>query len=107
MGCIAEDVREQRPLHYPGRVLTSSRATEPSTSFWKKSHIMTDGRTAPAMQLAARDMELIENCNPHSLPNSTDEGQLVHGANKYAQIGLDAASKTLDLMMAGSSYPMG
>jgi len=102
VGCIAKDAREQRPLHYPGRVLTASKNAEQTTSFWKKSHIMTDGRTAPAIQLPARDMELIDNCNPSSLPTSTDEGQLVHGANKYSQIGLDAATKTLELMLAGS-----
>lgn len=67
--------------------------------FWKKSGLISDGRSEPAKQLTGRDMRSVEQCSSTSLPSSTDADCSVKGALKFAQIGGDGATKMLRLLI--------
>ena len=68
---LIEDLRDDRPLIYPGRLLLPP--TVPAQKmFWKKSTLFTDGRTQLATQLSGREMRTIEKVGQSQLPPSTD-----------------------------------
>lgn len=77
------DQRDQRPMVYSGRVITMSG--KDGGDVWKKSKLLLDGRTEPARQLLAKDMDMVENTTPTVLPQTSDEGAYPSGANKFAQ----------------------
>ena len=92
-----EDLRDERPLIYPGRILVPGQVPS-SKMVWKKSALFTDGRTQQAIQLSGKDMRVIEKVGEGQLPSSTDADCTVRGAMKTAQIGPDAASKIFKLL---------
>ena len=92
-----KDLRDERPLIYPGRILVPGQA-QTTKMFWKKSALFTDGRTQQAIQLSGKDMRVIERVGEGQLPSSTDADCTVRGAMKTAQIGPDAASKIFKLL---------
>ena len=94
-----KDLRDERPLIYPGRVLVPASALA-SKMFWKKSSLFTDGRTQQAAQLSGKEMRVIEKVGDGHLPGSTDADFTVRAALKTAQIGGDAASKIFKLLTA-------
>ena len=94
---LIEDLRDDRPLIYPGRLLLPS-VVSPQKMFWKKAALFTDGRTQLATQLSGREMRTVEKVGQSQLPQSTDADNSVRGALKTAQIGPDAASKMMKLL---------
>ncbi len=59
-------VREGRPLAYRGRIAEPMTVAEASEKVWKQSQLFSSGFTDAAEQLAARDMEIVED-PPHAL----------------------------------------
>lgn len=95
---LCKDARDDRPLTYPGRVLMPA-AVVGKDYFWKKSGVLTNGRTESVKQMASKDMRTIEDCNASALPSTTAADGGVRGAAKSAQIGGPAASKVLTLLI--------
>ena len=91
------DVRDDRPLTYPGRIVWSNSMTGPS-DIWKKSSLMNDGLVGPVKQFKRVDMEMIQELDPLSLPKDINMPQ---GANKYAQVGPDAWAAILKALTDG------
>jgi hypothetical protein len=77
------DQRDQRPMVYSGRVITM--AGKDGGEVWKKSRLLMEGRTEPARQLPAKDMDMVENTVASTLPQTTDDGAYPSGAHKFAQ----------------------
>ena len=85
-------------MAYNGRVLMPASVETGKDKegdwIWKASALIKLRRTPQeATQLASKNMVVIEDMNQSALPG-TDVSNL-HGANKYAQIGCDAAQKLL------------
>lgn len=83
-------------MAYTGRILMPGTATTSSNGnwLWKDSTLYRLRRTVnEAKQLAAKQMVVQEDMDPKALP-TVDLGNL-HGAQKFAQIGCDAARKLL------------
>ena len=93
----SKDLRDERPLIYPARVLVPAAATA-AKLFWKKSALFTGGRTQQATQLSGKEMRTVEKVGEGQLPSSTDADCTVRGALKTAQIGGDAAAKVFKLL---------
>lgn len=87
------DMRDMRPLNMQGRLLYPA-AFEVSKNIFFGSALRKRQRTDEIEQLSVANMRTIEDLNPDSLPASTDS-KFVHGANKYAQIGIKAAEAML------------
>lgn len=64
-----------------------------------------EGRTPPVTQLAARDMDTVDDVQDASLPSSIDEFGFVHGALKYSQLGAEAWSVMLTELMDCATIP--
>ena len=100
----SQDERDDRPLVYPGQVLTSPSTDNVTDKgyVWKKSSLFRKSRTAEAQQLQGRDMITVETVGETTLPSSTsiEMSGTVKGANKWAQIGPDAATKLLQALTA-------
>ena len=94
-----KDARDGRPLAYTGRFVMPNpvalqKENEVLPWLFKDSMLYRTRRnTVEAKQLPGRNMVGMESVGPTSLP-STD-GSYVHGAQKYCQIGGDAAEKLL------------
>lgn len=86
-------------MAYGGRLLTPtatavSNEEGKTTWVWRDSSLYKMRRNVEeAKQLPAKHMIMQEDIDPKSLPSS-DLGHL-HGAQKYAQLGADAAHKLL------------
>eukprot|EP00439_Symbiodinium_sp_Y106_P034386 s8141_g4.t1 len=97
------DDREDRPLIYPGHLLTSvATDTIPAGNFfWRRSALFKKSRTPEAKQLGGREMLSVEEVGEASLPASTsiELSGTVKGAQKWAQIGPDAATKLLQCLL--------
>ncbi|CAE7932565.1 unnamed protein product [Symbiodinium necroappetens] len=97
------DDRDDRPLVYPGHLLTSpSVDLQASGSFlWKKAALFRRSRTNEANQLSGKDMIIMEQVGESVLPGSTsvEMATTVKGAMKWAQIGADAAMKLLHALL--------
>ncbi|CAK9007782.1 unnamed protein product [Durusdinium trenchii] len=93
-----KDSRDNRPLTYPGRAVCGCGVEEKDWIF-KGCHLIRDGRTAAAEQLAASNMQRIEDPDPEALPGSADP---VCGARKYEQLGTSAYVKLLDACVEGA-----
>ena len=87
-----KDSRDQRPLSYRGRVVTGHMEEKPEW-LWRTSQIIRDGRTSPAEQLAATNMQRIEDPDPIAMPSITEA---VCGARKFEQIGPNAFLKMME-----------
>ncbi|CAE7881797.1 unnamed protein product [Symbiodinium sp. KB8] len=98
------DDREDRPLSYPGHLLTSvATDTLPAGDFlWRKSTLFKRSRTPEAKQLGGREMISVEEVGETSMPASTSIqlSGTVKGAQKWAQVGPDAATKLLQSLVA-------
>lgn len=66
------DNRDGRPLAFPGRFVFDGNAV-PNKELWKNSALLTKGYTEPAVQVAARDMIMIEDLAENALPQTIDE----------------------------------
>ncbi|CAE7272121.1 unnamed protein product [Symbiodinium microadriaticum] len=103
------DERDDRPLVYPGHLLTSpSVDLQTSGSFlWKKAALFRRSRTNEANQLSGKDMIIMEQVGESVLPGSTsvEMATTVKGAMKWAQIGADAATKLLHALLDGLDFP--
>ena len=99
-----QDQRDQRPMAYSGRML--SPATTTGDWMWKDSSLFKLRRTmSDAKQLPSKNMIEIENMDPSALPATVSTSTL-HGAQKYAQIGCDAAHKLLSSAIDTFSFLM-
>jgi len=97
-----KDQRDQRPMAYSGRML--SPAGNLSEWMWRDSSLFKLRRTlSEAKQLMSKHMVEIENMDPASLPSTVSTSNL-HGAQKYAQIGSDAALKLLSTTLDTLHY---
>lgn len=95
------DSRDQRPLTFGGKWVQAAHVQE-QKSFWKSSALVTEGRTEPAVQVASKDMQVIEDLLPGALPASVDtDAATVQGAAKYEQLGSDAWGKLLGAAFNG------
>ncbi|CAE7215022.1 unnamed protein product, partial [Symbiodinium sp. CCMP2456] len=103
------DDRDDRPLVYPGHLLTSpSVDLQSSGSFlWKKAALFRRSRTNEANQMSGKDMIIMEQVGESVLPASTsvEMATTVKGAMKWAQIGPDAATKLLHALLDGLDFP--
>ena len=89
----SKDQRDQRPMAYSGRML--SPAGTLAEWMWRDSSLYKLRRTlVDAKQLPSKHMVEIENMDPGALPPTVSTSNM-HGAQKYAQIGSDAAHKLL------------
>ena len=85
------DVREQRPLNYPVRIIKGFQDSD-WDAVWKNVGLVQNTYTAFAEQLAT--------------PSSCWEREAqVHGAKKAEQLGVDAALKLLQSMISGAALP--
>ena len=90
------DLRDSRPLTYKGR-LAMPLGFKESELFFKGCQLMQEGRTNPAMQLAARDMITVEDVGAGALPACVEDAEAtIQGARKFEQIGLSAAERILE-----------
>lgn len=89
------DFRDDRPMSYPGRILTSM--VDNKKFIFAKSHLFRLRRTEPVAQMASRDMTTVEDVSPESVPTTTDDAlSCVKGAMKYMQVGSGAWGVMLD-----------
>jgi hypothetical protein len=84
------DSRDHRPCMYPGRFVTAASATDTDKT-WKNSRLFNECISKPSIQLPTKDMKLVEDLAPSALPDSAR----ISPANKYMQIGEDAALNLL------------
>ena len=99
------DTRDKRPLLYHGRFVLAAHIKEHETP-WKHSLLYNDCLTAPAAQLATRDMRVVEDLDPSALPTSYDDsttGTIQHAA-RYQQIGEDAADKVISTLLQNVDF---
>ena len=82
------DLRDSRPLTYPGRILVPMTADLNKGAF-RHSYIVKWRRTEETQQLPAKDMFIVEDLSDQALPSDIDH-QWIHGAQKYAQLGKPA-----------------
>jgi len=98
-----QDSRDDRPMTYVGRLVFPSPANLKKHMFYG-CQLRVTGRTAEISQLSTAKMKMIEDMAPDALPPSTELREVyVHGAEKYAQIGADAALATLQAIMSGAN----
>ena len=95
----SEDLRDDRPLTYSGKICTPGAADEQSRTFWRKSALFNVGRTELARQVPGKEMRQVENISDTSLPSTTDGDGTVKGAYKYCQLGADACQKLLQALL--------
>lgn len=92
-------MRDQRPLGYSGRVVgpLPSSLEENQEWLWKTSSLVQLRRTiGEAKQLKSNAMIAQEQIGPSVLPPSdSGKSSTIHGAQKYAQLGCDAAEQIL------------
>ena len=99
------DVREQRPLNYPVRIIKGFQDSD-WDAVWKNVGLVQNTYTAFAEQLATRDMLVVEDLDEAAVPSSCWEREAqVHGAKKAEQLGVDAALKLLQSMISGAALP--
>eukprot|EP00959_Pyramimonas_sp_CCMP1952_P240076 5017062-Pyramimonas_sp.AAC.1 len=56
------------------------------------------------MQLAAKEMKLVEDLDPSQAPTSTDDAAvIIQGAQKFKQLGVDGMRKLMASLFEGSS----
>ena len=95
--CQSKDIRDKRPMNYPARLLSNPVH---DMSFFRKTKFFAEGRCDPVNQAHSREMEHLESMDPKTLPSFAETDGLVHGAQKYAQIGVEASRKILDALVA-------
>ena len=61
--------RDTRPMMYPGRVLTLEG--RPIADCWKRSSLITGGRTEPCDMLKAAEMDVVDHVGDDNLPKTT------------------------------------
>ncbi|CAK8990693.1 Uncharacterized protein SCF082_LOCUS2343 [Durusdinium trenchii] len=97
------DARDLRPLAYPGRFLGPMASSLTGEWLWASSVLQKSRRTlGEAKQVPSKNMIFMEDLSPTSLPSMTST---IHGAQKHAQIGSDAAEKLLRSAVDGVSFP--
>ncbi len=76
---------------YPGRLLHGGKSFDSRGALGKKSQLAAENRTEPVPQLCSKSMEVIDNMDDTAAPPSSVDDS-IHGAAKYAQLGVDAWS---------------
>ena len=94
------DVRDLRPMVYPGRFVFPSPLELPKNP-WFACDLRRDQRTPEVKQLPAKDMREVESMSDDALPTSVDVRDSVHGAAKYWQIGSSACQTLLTSALTG------
>ena len=80
-------------MAYPGRFLGPMASSLTGEWLWASSVLQKSRRTlGEAKQVPSKNMIFMEDLSPTSLPSMTST---IHGAQKHAQIGSDAAEKLL------------
>ena len=97
------DMRDQRPMVYPGKFVFAAPIGDPIKTLFGKSHMIRLRRTESIPQLAPNKIKEVEDLAPSSLPPSTDSRDGVKGANKYAQLGPIAYEMMMKGMMEGAA----
>ena len=98
------DLRDSRPLNFPGRVVTGAGGKW-DEFIWRPSNLVRKGRTEPAKMLATHDMVNIEDVSADALPQVLDDAiATVQGAKKFLQIGPDAYLKLFDAAVEGVDW---
>ena len=91
-----KDARDQRPMAYPGKFIGPLQSTLDVAKeqwLWKDSALNRLRRTVgEAKQIAAKAMIVMEEVGDTALPGASS---VPHGAQKYAQLGCDAAEQLL------------
>lgn len=78
------DARDVRPLSYKGRLMFG-QGVNVNDSPWKKTPLVTEGRTQLADQIPTRDMQQVEDVAPDALPSGVEEdAAAMQGAKKCA-----------------------
>ena len=72
--------------------------------FWKKSGMFSRGITQAAKPVKTKDMALIEDLNPESLPDSIVSEPWMSPVEKAQQLGADAMRKVVDLICCGVEF---
>lgn len=97
------DARDQRPMSYQGRFVFPSPLELSKNCFWS-SDLRKLQRTSDIPQLHSNKMREVENLDPDSVPDTSDQQNRVKGASKYAQLGPVACGEILDSVLNGSTY---
>ena len=96
--CNKTHQSDGRPLAYKGKVLFDI-STKFRDMFWKRSEILTDGITEPVPQLAAKDMDIMEDMA--KMPQIIDDIG-VRGAKKWEQIGTAGVAVLVRSLLKGA-----
>lgn len=96
------DLRDTRPMMYPGRLVFPGPLVDMSKSPWHGCELRRLRRTAEVPQLAASAMRELEDLADDALPASSDVHYL-HGAPKFAQLGSRAWSALISGLLDGSN----
>lgn len=98
------DQRDNRPLMYHGRIVSSLGLSEKDWAL-KNSELVRNQRCEPAEQLPASSMVFVEDLQPDAMPCTTDLDGLVSGAKKYEQVGSSGYGRILQSAVAGLNLP--
>lgn len=99
------DVRDTRPLCYPGRMVFSTTLEATKTSMWWNCAMRRARRTEEVQQLKSHLMKEVENLAEESLPETTAMKHCtVKGPRKFSQIGPEAASAVLTATLDGADF---
>ena len=118
------DLRDNRPLVYPMRIVKpvtaeevqddsdmddaepnkkkprrNARAAPGMAGFWANSTLSTCGRTQEAEQVPNAKLKMAEDLSDAALPTTVDETSTPRGGKRFEQIGVDAATKLLDAIL--------
>lgn len=91
------DEREKRTLVQPGRFMLSmdDETHKKAMTNFRNVPLMRKPITEEATLLPTRDLVVIEDLSPDSLPNTTDLQTSINPPEKHQQLGVDAARKYL------------
>ena len=103
------DQRDGRPRDIAAKVLMSNNlpSSEDAPPAWKASEIVKTSRIAESEMIKTSDMVLLDGTSEDSLPSaisgldSSHRGNLLKGAKRYEQLGVETCGKILDAALDG------
>ena len=100
---VSQDLRDERPLTYPGKFLAPAAVEGKKEHFWRRSTLYASGRTELARQMPGKKkMRVVESCSATALPTSTDADPAIKGAAN-CQLGMDVNLKLLQALLESQS----
>ena len=93
------DERSERPLLFKVVTATplSTNLARSALSIWKCATCMSSHITDVAKMVKTSDMVWPTACDDSNLPDTTEADHTIHAEKTYAQLGVDAADKILDM----------